>query len=348
MAKRIALFNHKGGVSKTTTTFNIGWMLASKGYRVIVVDADPQCNLSGLILGYKGPQEFESFYETAQGQNIKAGLAPAFESRPEIIKPIDCVPVSGIDGLYLLPGHIRLSEYEVTLGIAQELSGSIQTLQNLPGSLTYLFNVTAEQLGADYVLIDMNPSLGAINQNVLMTSDYFLVPTTPDYFSLMAVHSLSNVLPRWRAWSRQAQAREVLQEAAYPYPAKDPKFLGVVMQNFRPRKGVAAAGFQKWIDEIGRFVSSELFPILYENGMTLEKSIYEQVPDFIDSYYLAQIPDFNTLITLSQDQQTPIFALTDEQLKSVGAVLKERGEKREVFYELFSSLAEHIIRFTKD
>jgi hypothetical protein len=139
-----------------------------------------------------------------------------------------------------------------------------------------------------------------------------------------------------------------LQEAAYPYPAKDPKFLGVVMQNFRPRKGVAAAGFQKWIDEIGRFVSSELFPILYENGMTLEKSIYEQVPDFIDSYYLAQIPDFNTLITLSQDQQTPIFALTDEQLKSVGAVLKERGEKREVFYELFSSLAEHIIRFTKD
>jgi cellulose biosynthesis protein BcsQ len=50
MAKRIALFNYKGGVSKTTTTFNLGWMLALKGKRVIMVDADPQCNLTGFVL----------------------------------------------------------------------------------------------------------------------------------------------------------------------------------------------------------------------------------------------------------------------------------------------------------
>ena len=53
MAQRIALFNHKGGVSKTTTTFNLGWMLASKGKRVVLVDADPQCNLTGIVLGFK-------------------------------------------------------------------------------------------------------------------------------------------------------------------------------------------------------------------------------------------------------------------------------------------------------
>lgn len=56
MAVKIALFNNKGGVSKTTTTFNLGWMLASKGKRVILVDADPQTNLSGLVLGL---DEFE-------------------------------------------------------------------------------------------------------------------------------------------------------------------------------------------------------------------------------------------------------------------------------------------------
>jgi len=52
MAKKIALFNHKGGVSKTTTAFNLGWALAANGRRVVLVDADPQCNLTGLILGY--------------------------------------------------------------------------------------------------------------------------------------------------------------------------------------------------------------------------------------------------------------------------------------------------------
>ena len=63
MAQRIALFNHKGGVSKTTTTFNLGWMLASKGKKVILVDADPQCNLTGIVLGFTGITEFEQFYE---------------------------------------------------------------------------------------------------------------------------------------------------------------------------------------------------------------------------------------------------------------------------------------------
>ena len=145
MAKQIALFNHKGGVSKTTTTFHLGWMLASKGHRVVLVDADPQCNLTGLILGYQGEAEFENFYQKESDRNIRGGLAPAFESQPRAIEPIDCLPVPSRQGLFLLPGHIRLSEYEVTLGIAQELSGTIQTLQNLPGSISYLLEVAAEK-----------------------------------------------------------------------------------------------------------------------------------------------------------------------------------------------------------
>ena len=83
MAKRIALFNHKGGVSKTTTTFNLGWMLAQQGNRVILVDGDPQSNLTGLVLGYGGPSELEEFYSREPDRNFRSGLAPAFESRPE-------------------------------------------------------------------------------------------------------------------------------------------------------------------------------------------------------------------------------------------------------------------------
>ena len=57
MAIQVALFNHKGGVSKTTTSFNLGWILAEQGHRVVLVDADPQCNLSGLVMGFRGESD---------------------------------------------------------------------------------------------------------------------------------------------------------------------------------------------------------------------------------------------------------------------------------------------------
>ena len=165
MVQKIALFNHKGGVSKTTTTFNLGWMLASKGKRVILVDSDPQCNLTGMALGEETEDDearIQEIYNTTS--NIKTGLAPAFESQPRAIEAVNCIPVRGRSDLFLLPGHVGFAEYEVTLGIAQELTGSIQALRNLPGSINDLLEKTAAKFNANYILIDMSPSLGSINQ----------------------------------------------------------------------------------------------------------------------------------------------------------------------------------------
>ena len=137
MAIVISLFNHKGGVSKTTTAFNLGWMIANQGKKVLLVDCDPQCNLTGMVLGLEDMENAESIEGTKGGRplNIREGLAPAFESRPALIQAVDCQQVPGNNNLWLIPGHIGLAEYEVTLGIAQELSGSLVTLRNLPGSL---------------------------------------------------------------------------------------------------------------------------------------------------------------------------------------------------------------------
>ncbi|MGB0383769.1 MAG: ParA family protein [Ardenticatenaceae bacterium] len=346
MVKRIAMFNHKGGVSKTTTTFNIGWMLASKGHRVLMVDADPQCNLTGLILGSNDYEEFERFYQDHPKRNIRAGLEPAFESLPRFIEPVKCIEVNGVEGLYLLPGQIQLSEYDVTLGIAQELSGSIHTLRNLPGSISYLLNETAKKYQADYVLVDLNPSLSSINQNLLMTSDYFIMPATPDYFSVMAVNSLLNVLPRWHDWSQRAQSDGQLKSASYPFPTGTPKFLGTVIQKYRPRKGKATVGFQRWIDEINKLVVEEFTPTLKDLEMALSQKEYNRVKGLTDTYCLAQIPDFNTLIATSQDNATPVFALSDEQIGHVGMVLTQNQKKREEFYVIFSDLTDKILDLT--
>jgi cellulose biosynthesis protein BcsQ len=342
MTTKLALFNHKGGVSKTTTTFHLGWMLASAGHRVVLVDADPQCNLTGMILGLQGEAEFQRFYQNEVERNIRSGLAPAFESQPVPIGPVECVPVEGCEGLFLLPGHIGLSEWEVVLGMAQELSATLQTLQNLPGSLAYLLDRTAEKYSADFVLVDMNPSLSSFNQNLLMTSDYFLVPSSPDYFSLMAIESLSVVLPRWHAWSMRAQANPVLQQATYPFPKVAPRFLGTIIQKYRPRKGSPTEGFQKWIDLIGEKVSNPLLPALEKAHMALPDTTYARVPGLAPAMCLAQIADFNTLIAKSQEARVPVFALTEEQLGHVGIVLEGDIAKREEFLKVYSQLADRI------
>ena len=342
MATRIALFNHKGGVSKTTTTFNLGWMLAEKGKKVILVDADPQCNLTGMVLDYRGPSALEDLYAEEKDRNLRDGLAPAFESRPEPLKAVECLPVEGRDGLWLLPGHIGISEYEVTLGIAQELSGTIQTLQNLPGSITRFLELTSDKHNADYVLIDLNPSLSSLNQNLLLTSHCFIIPTNPDYFSAMAIQSLAKVLPSWRNWARRAADLQVLKDAVYPFPDITPKLLGTIVQNYRPRRGgVPASAFATWIAEITSHVSSQLMPVLRGVDMTLDEKIYEATG--VQGYCLSQIPDFNSLIAMSQEHQTPIFALTAEQIGQTGIVLERTERSRDNFRELFLDLADKTI-----
>ncbi len=346
MVQKIALFNHKGGVSKTTTTFNLGWMLASKGKRVILVDTDPQCNLTGMALGEETEDDearIENIYNTTS--NIKTGLAPAFESQPRAIEAVDCISVKGRDGLFLLPGHVGFAEYEVTLGIAQELSGSIQALKNLPGSITDLLEKTATKFNADYILIDMSPSLGSINQNLLMTSDFFLVPTTADFFSVMAIDSLAKVLPRWCAWAKTASSLPILKDAAYPFPNVTLRFLGTIVQNYRIIRGKETAAFQTWIQKVEQAVSNKLVPILRTNNMMLPATVYTE-QGINGNFSLTKISNFNSLIALSQEHRTPVYDLTPEQLRQTGIVLENNQKKQEEFRETFSDLADKIIALT--
>ena len=361
MAKQIALFNHKGGVGKTTTTFNLGWMLANKGKTVIIVDCDPQCNLTGMVLGFKDAESFEAMYASEGVTNIRDGLAPAFESRPTLIKPVDCQSIDGQPNMHLLPGHIGLAEYEVTLGIAQALSGSLVTLQNLPGALHYLFNKTAEKYSADFILVDMSPSLGPMNQNLLTTSDYFIVPMFPDYFSAMATESLASILPKWSAWAKHAKTMDLLKNAIYPFPDKNPKFIGTIIQNFRVKKGSPAAAFQRWINEIKYGVASTLISILRENDMLLPDELYYKASEIGSDYIqrslffedtasqpILQVSDFNTLIALSQEHNAPVFDLDDDQLGKAGIVLETMKESMERFRVLFSDGADRIITLTEN
>lgn len=344
MTKRISLFNHKGGVSKTTTTFNLGWMLANKGKRVLLVDCDPQCNLTGMFFGFEGLEDLEQVYSKGGIRNLRDGLAPAFESKPIPLSAVTCEAMKKQKNLLLLPGHIGIAEYETTLGIAQELSGSLVTLQNLPGAPTRLLELTAKHYNIDIVLVDMSPSLGPINQNLLTTSDFFLVPMAPDYFSMMAVESLASVLPKWKNWAVQATSIKVLQEATYPLTKCDPKFMGTIIQKYRLREGnTPSTAFQKWIDAIQEKVDERLLPALASSGMLLPEEAYAAAKLKVGEPIL-QMSDFNGLIAQSQKHSAPVFALTDAQLEQTGIVLQRTKKSMKLFAKLFSDAADRVIK----
>lgn len=335
MAKRIAIFNHKGGVGKTTTTFHLGWMLAKQGKRVLMVDADSQCNLTGLFLGH---EQFENFYESGNKQNIKDALSPAFRAAPKLIQPVECLERKEIKGLFLLPGHLRLSEYEVTLGVAQELASSIYTLQNIPGAFSYLFNETAEKYEVDYILIDMNPSLGAINQNLVMTSDYFLIPCAPDYFSIMALESMSIILPLWVEWSQKAQSIDILvgEDAIYPFPKIIPKFLGATIQRFNVHNNAPVKQYQNWRDKVNAFISDKFIRAVKGKSLLLNGHDYQSA--------LFELPDFASLGSCVYKYNLPIFELDGKQLETSN--LSDAINRRRNFESIFTNLATKVIQLT--
>ena len=124
-------------------------MLMEKGKRVILVDADSQCNLTNIALG---EAEFEQFVEANPERNLKSALSPAFDAKPVMLEAFECVKVKENENLLLIPGSFDLSEYEVSLGVSFTLSDTMTTLKNLPGSFAFLLEKTAAEYKADYVI----------------------------------------------------------------------------------------------------------------------------------------------------------------------------------------------------
>ena len=341
------MFNHKGGVSKTTTTFNLGWMLAEKGAKVILADFDPQCNLTGMVLGFRGVEDLENTYTSNPANNVRDALAPAFESQPRQIVGAECFEVGGNPNLLLLAGHIGVAEYETTLGIAQELTGSLLALRNLPGSLRYMLDRTAEKYGADYIFLDMSPSLGPVNQNLISICDYFMVPLHPDYFSTMALNSLSRTLPRWRAWAEAAHNLQVLTDADYPFPLPKGEFIGAIVQKYRPKYGKASKAFQHWIDQLVAGLQHELIPSM-ERANLLHSARFRERVGHEPYDPIMEVADFNSLIAESQDHQVPVYALTAEMLKQGGAVWDQTESSMAVFRDAFATCADKVIALTAD
>lgn len=339
MTKRIVFFNHKGGVSKTTTAYNLAWKLAEKN-RVLLVDADPQCNLTSLLI-----DQFDSYYldDATRLNNLRDGVEVAFKGRPAPIQSISCFTSPRQPDLYLIPGHPNLSEFEASLTFAQNSNNAISTLENLPGAFGALMTRVEEEYAIEYTVIDLNPGLSSINQNFVLTSDYLVVPTNPDPFSVMALDTLKTILPRWASWLQQNGP--IFADSSYPIKLTPPKLLGTVIQRFNVRKGRAALPYRDNIEEIKRKVVDDLMPALQGSGMLLDRERYGNT--LIDNgLCLAEISDFQGLLPKAIAAGVPVYDVTDDEINETGNVLEQMQSNRSRFNDLFTGLADQLRRLT--
>jgi cellulose biosynthesis protein BcsQ len=297
--------------------------------------------LTGLVLGFQDDDDFERFYNNQPASNLSGVLAPLFSGQNGNTTEAQVFPTR-YTGLNLLAGHINLSENETQLAVALTTPVALPALKNLPGALCNVLRNIAEQNGIDLVIIDMSPSVGALNQCLLMGSDYFMVPTMPDFFCNQAVYSLAKVLPKWNS---DAQPFRELT-LAYPFPPTPPKFIGIISQKYRPRNGAPGAGFQKWIDRIKNSVNSVLLPVLSPLQMAVTPDEFHAAAPSDTPFNLINISDFNTLVTLSQKHSVPVPALTDAQIERIGVVLDTMKKNRDDFRREFTKLARSVIKLT--
>nr|EKU7552630.1 AAA family ATPase [Klebsiella aerogenes] len=329
MASIISLFNHKGGVSKTTTVFHLGWKIASLGKRVLIVDADPQCNLTGLTLGLDDYDSLVKFYDSKQNTDIFNSLAPEFSLEGVMHSPLTATSITPTknDNLFILAGNIRFSELDTQIATAMTSSNTLPVLRKFVGAFNNLIRKMAAEHDIDIVLVDMSPSVSSTNQCILMSSDYFLVPVSPDFYCYQAIDSLSNVLPKWAE-----EIRPFKKGGNSPLPSSNPKMLGFITQNYRiytttnqsknedsdqPKQ--MSRAYSDWLDRIKEVSNRRLVPALEASSMMIKKEHFTESVTHDSPYHLGGVQNFSGLIPVSQKLSKPIFELSKEDGNWTGA-----------------------------
>lgn len=345
MTKIITLYNHKGGVSKTTSTFNLAHAIAEvDGNKVLLVDADPQCNLSELALSQLieelDAKAAESNEDNAlPGTTILDALRPRFVGdRPSV--DIDAVELLDIaDGrVFLLRGDIALSEAEDTLSQAY----SMRTTNELHQKRNYVaFHDMLRRLGAmhkfTHILIDVGPSAGALTRTCFLASDIFLVPVFPDRFNFQAIGSLTQIITKWIR--EHSSIVGDFEKLGLNVGKGRPQFRGLIVQRFQKYGGNPKPAFDHWMKRIPQRVSTQLVPALIESAGDKE-AVAEAC---LTNPTIAEIPEFASLGPMMLTSGKPVWQLTQKDTGWAGSVWADRQEAMEKFHVQFQQIAMRLV-----
>ncbi len=292
--KTIAFFNNKGGVGKTSLVYHLAWMFADHGIKTLAVDLDPQANLTAMFLD---EDRLETLWpDDEHPDTVYGAIRPILRGTGDIAQPhVEMITTT----LGLIPGDLGLSRFEDKLSDAWPRCHNRDESAFRTMTAFHRLVQRGAEWGAEVVLIDVGPNLGAINRSALIASDQVCLPLAPDLFSLQGLKNLGPTLREWRAvWA------DLLTKAPSELPMPKGKMQPVgyiVMQHgildTRPVKA-----YKRWMDQI---------PSVYREAvLDVDEPITLFLPSIAqDPYCLSLLKHYRSLMPMAMEARKPIFFL---------------------------------------
>ena len=252
--KIIGVFNNKGGVGKSTLCFHLACALNEMGKRVLLIDLDPQCNLTICAMKeeeldkiWEEEEEFIEDYSRAwkDEKKVREILASPrsihflLKATEEGVNELGeyPVPISVFDNLDLVPGRLSIHQFENKIAerwssVYQGDNLGIRTVTNIR-RICEKYNGINEY---DYILVDTSPSLGVLNKVIISTVDGFFVPMQPHMFSLYGIKNIGMSLI---SWQKEFNVIFTLLsgDKRDRFPKKFVQFIGYTLYNARVYNG---------------------------------------------------------------------------------------------------------------
>lgn len=324
--KIISIFNNKGGVGKTTLTYHLAHILAEMGKKILILDLDPQCNIS--LYGIQEDElekiwrdeesiienGFDSVRRQIQDEDLN-NLFNTTRTMHFILKSVEegisdfeklPPPFKITENLDLIPGRLTLFMYENK--ISERWSGmflgeslSIRTVTRI----RKLAESYSEINNYDFVIIDTSPSLGSLNKVIISTVDGFIIPCLPDMFSLYGIKNIGKALTQWqREFDTCFQI--ISKEKRKEFPQKTVRFLGYTIYNAKKRSDKS----EQWYLAQAHYNYAKQIPDAIKKH--IDKKVREHLSDKIIANpigYESVMHTHNTLPNMAQKYRFPIWKI---------------------------------------
>lgn len=324
--KKISIFNNKGGVGKTTLSFHFANALAEMNKRVLVLDLDPQCNITIIALPeeqihgiWEAEDNFISDYQKAKesvtaeefGRLISGPRSIHFALKPEEdgLSPENILPppLALRGNLHIVPGRLTLHKYEEQIAKrwSDAISGNPLAIRTLT-RIHQLAEMYASVYNYDYILFDTSPSLGILNKTVISTTDGFLIPCMPDMFSLYGIKNIGNSI---RAWKNDFDLfRRVLdKDKLAAFPEHFVKLLGYTIYNAKKFSG----NKNEWDLATAQYNYAKMLPLAIKDCIPSElwSNLGDEVSQPIGGKEVMHT--HNTLPNMAQKYHEPMWRVPD-------------------------------------